>query len=666
MTPIDQLIAQEANPFDAITLTPGNFWKEEQKQELVVDSIHQELVTEIGNYLDKVSNDSRSRSLILIGDSGTGKSYLLGRVKKLFNTKAFFAYIGPWPDGNYIWRHILRYLVDSLMYVPENQKQSQLLLWLKGLLKGKERGVIRKILGQRSLFVNNLRSAYPIGIYRAKEFFTVLYNLTKPELYPLCCDWLKGDDLDEEDRKLIGVKQSIDNEEAAQKIVDNFGRIANDTQPIVLCFDNLDNIPLASDGFLDLQSLFSANSTIHNQYLKNFLIIISLVKDTWRQHIHHVQASDRARIEATLTLKLINLDQAEALWKSRLYPLHQQLNSQLPSPLFPLSRKVLEEKHVRGKTNPRLALKLGSQLYQNYKNELISRNYQDSSKRVIKINQAEEGKDKYLALFKLLWQKEFNKIKEQVTKISQFSSPELIKMLQEVLAACQVSGIQIGLLAKTYSSYSLKFAKDNGVEIGVVWSEDASLTKFFHLMKACQKALKDKQCQNLVLIRGSKLGTEENKGYKIYKQIFINSHHHHHKPNKESIWYLATYHTLVNAARAKELFIGNKSPDLGELEKLVLQTKVLEDCSLLQPLLEKVVVPTSSSDKIKEFLFNLVISQQFMGKITLLKNAQSQFPKANSEELETAIKELCQEHKIHILDPTAKPEEQLICLVPQS
>ena len=226
MTPIDQLIAQEANPFDAITLTPGNFWKEKQKQNLVVNSIHQRLIVDIEKYLKQVVQDNRSRTLVLTGDSGTGKSYLLGRIKKLFNAQAFFAYIGPWPDGNYLWRHTLRHLVESLMCVPEKQQNSQLLLWLKKLLQNKERSIISKLLGQRSLFVNNLRSAYPIGIYRAREFFTVLYGLTKSDSYHLCCDWLRGDDLDEEDLKFIGVKSSIDSEEAAQKIIANFGRIA--------------------------------------------------------------------------------------------------------------------------------------------------------------------------------------------------------------------------------------------------------------------------------------------------------------------------------------------------------------------------------------------------------------------------------------------------------
>jgi len=45
---------------------------------------------------------------------------------------------------------------------------------------------------------------------------------------------LRGDDLDEDDLNQLGVKHTIDNEDAAQNILANFGRISAQTQPIVL------------------------------------------------------------------------------------------------------------------------------------------------------------------------------------------------------------------------------------------------------------------------------------------------------------------------------------------------------------------------------------------------------------------------------------------------
>ena len=76
--------------------------------------------------------------------------------------------------------------------VPEREKESQLLLWLKGLSAYKDRGVKKKILGAKNHFIHELRSIYPTGIYQPKDFFTILYALTNPDLYFSACDWLRG------------------------------------------------------------------------------------------------------------------------------------------------------------------------------------------------------------------------------------------------------------------------------------------------------------------------------------------------------------------------------------------------------------------------------------------------------------------------------------------
>ena len=169
--------------------------------------------------------------------------------------------------------------------MPDGERESQLLLWLKSLSAFRDEGFLKKVIGERHLFIHNFKSTYPTGIYNANEFFSILYHLTNPDLYPLACDWLKGDDLDAESLKLLNVSSSIETEHQAQNVLGNFGRIATATQPIVLCFDNLDNVDRSDRGYIDLQALFNVNSIIHNQKLKNFLVIISIITDTWREKL---------------------------------------------------------------------------------------------------------------------------------------------------------------------------------------------------------------------------------------------------------------------------------------------------------------------------------------------------------------------------------------------
>lgn len=107
MASIEQLIRKNLNPFDPTTFKPGNFWRESQNQAHEVTSIHAHVVDSVETALMQVASDRKTRTLMLIGDSGSGKSHLLGRIKKRLNDQACFAYIGPWPDSTHIWRHVL-------------------------------------------------------------------------------------------------------------------------------------------------------------------------------------------------------------------------------------------------------------------------------------------------------------------------------------------------------------------------------------------------------------------------------------------------------------------------------------------------------------------------------------------------------------------------------
>jgi AAA ATPase domain len=666
MPTIEQIIQRELNPFDSTTFRPGHFWREEQDFAQTVNSIHQPIIDEIQQVLTAITTDHRTRSILLAGDSGSGKSYLLGRLKSTLNSQAFFAYIGPWPDSVFIWRHTLRNTVDSLMYIPEGKQESQLLLWLKSLSAFGDRGLKKQLLGERKLFIHNLKGTYPSGIYNPNEFFGILYDLTDPELYPLACDWLKGDDLDEETLSLLRVKSSIDTESKAQNVLANFGRIAAATQPIVLCFDNLDNVDRADNGAIDLQALFHVNSIVHNQKLKSFLVIISIITNTWNQHSKRIQPADKARLDAQIRLRPIDLEQAEKLWESRLYPLHSQAKTLPLSPIYPLDRQALEDKFPGGKAFPRYVLMLGRQLFQVAKNDGISSKLNPPTS--FPKNEFES-----LATFQLLWLKELNKIQSKVTHIRDFSGPELMQMLRESLETLEVARIQPKLLpSRTYASYSLGYhVPIQPGQIGLIWTEEPNLVSFCHVMKTCQTALKKNMCQSIQLIRAERLGVPRNQGYQHYQKLFSDSSHEHVVPDLESVRYLATYHSLVNAARAGELVLGDRSLDLPDLVALVRQAEVLKQCKLLQDLKvfwEDDLQPNSDLDQndnspdraVQNFLLALVKTQQLIGRQVLVESAIAQFPEFEAHQIDRLLDFVIENHPIQILDPTAPPDSSLL------
>ncbi|MCL2930857.1 MAG: ATP-binding protein [Trichodesmium sp. MAG_R03] len=660
---MDQIIQRQLNPFDPVTLYTINFWQEQQSSSLNVDSIHQNIITNIETVLEQVAQEHHPRTLILTGDSGSGKSYLLGRIKKLFNTKAFFVYVNPWPHSDYIWRHILRQTVDCLMKTPDGQTDSQLLLWLKNLLTFQNSSLLKKITGERRVFIRNLKAIYPSGIYNPNDFFSALYYLLDTEYSPVACEWLRGDDLDEGDLKCLGIKSSIDSEDSAQKIITNLGIISAASQPIVLCFDNLDNIPRLLNGTLDLQALFNVNSSIHTHYPQNFLIIISIITSTWKQNSELIQPADKARINAGyFHLKPITLEQGEAILEARLNPLHSLAKAKPKSAIFPLSKEILEQKFPRGRTLPRNILELGRQEYEQYKLKLL--------------NQTQNSQDftleTKLATFKLIWQENYKKTQKKISKITNLAAPELIRMLQEVFNALKFQKVKTKLLSGKYASHSLSYQKQNQEPIiGVVWTEDPNMNSFYNTMNACQKVVNQKLCQTLYLLRAAEVGNAENLSHQIYRKIFQGrSKNIHIKPNLESVHFLATYHSLVNAALANELVIEGNIINMKEFEEIIFDSQILNHCSLLQDLSIVVSPDTQKQQKeldkneIKDFVLNLIRQQSFMERDSIIENTLNQFVKIEHSTIDIIIAELEGENKIKIIAPTSKLDEQLVCFVP--
>jgi hypothetical protein len=695
MTSIDRLICETVNPFDSTLFRPGNFWQETHDPRSAIGEIHHEIVTEIDRTLDQTIADQRSRTILLSGDSGAGKSHLLGRLKRELNRKAFFAYVGPWPESDYIWRHTLRYTIDSLMYVPEGRSESQLLLWLRGLISARDAGFVDRLLGARSTFVRNLKAAHPVGIYNANEFFSVLFHLTDPDRYALACEWLKGDELDEESLRLLNVNSAIDSESKAQNILGNFGRVASTNQPIILCFDNLDNVDRSEHGHIDLQALFNVNSIVHNQKLKNFVVIVSIITNTWNDNAKYIQPADLARIDEQLRLKPIAIQLAKLLWTLRLAPLHHQASEPPPSDIYPLSQADLDRKFPGGRALPRSVLMLGRQCFQAAKHAIqAGRSPLDRGEftpdhvgvidslepitPVIPIVNTSTPITTTLpiAAFQLRWREALRQTRDRVTHIRQFSEPERIRLLRQVLEVLGVCGVQPQILSsRTYSRYSLGFYWSFEVgRVGVIWVEEPNLVSFCNVMKACQKALRDNACEFLYLIRAESLGIPRNQGYRRYRELFVDSVHRHIVPDLNSMHILASYHDLLTAALGGDLILDDRPISPAQLQQLTRDTGVLQESCLLQELgafgsdLSSLLTPDREEHRaagldrsVGDFIFALVQTQQLMGRLVLRETTAAQFEALTEDQIEREIDRLIEEGTIGVLDPSAPIASQLVC-----
>ena len=132
--------------------------------------------------------------------------------------------------------------------------------------------------------------------------------------------------------------------------------------------------------------------------------------------------------------------------------------------------------------------------------------------------------------------------------------------------------------------------------IGVVWTEEPNMKSSYNTMSACQAVVENKSCQILYLVRAASVGSTKLMGSKIYRKIFKStSKNRHIQPNLESVYYLATYHSLVNAALTNELVIEYNTISLKELEDKICASQIFNNCSLLQDF--SVVMPADNQTK---------------------------------------------------------------------
>jgi hypothetical protein len=136
------------------------------------------------------------------------------------------------------------------------------------------------------------------------------------------------------------------------------------------------------------------------------------------------------------------------------------------------------------------------------------------------------------------------------------------------------------------------------------------------------------------------------------------------------VHFLATYHSLVNAALANELVIEGNIINMKEFEEIIFDSQILNHCSLLQDLSIVVSPDTQKQQKeldkneIKDFVLNLIRQQSFMERDSIIENTLNQFVKIEHSTIDIIIAELEGENKIKIIAPTSKLDEQLVCFVP--
>ena len=191
MVSFGAIVLRNTNPFDQTNAI--------NDKEPIVNYIYQEAFIKIDRRFNDVVQNHCTHTVLINSDDGSNNEYLLSRLYQQFSHKALFVYIPPFPRREVIWQHILRYTVDSLVTTSDGNKRSQLLKWISKFKQEIKYDVFDFLRSDRKIFINKLKEIYKsVKIYNNDIFFGILYDLTDSSLYPLACEYLRGDDLSQE------------------------------------------------------------------------------------------------------------------------------------------------------------------------------------------------------------------------------------------------------------------------------------------------------------------------------------------------------------------------------------------------------------------------------------------------------------------------------------
>jgi hypothetical protein len=300
-----------------------------------VASIHAEPFEQCLAGLANVERGVRD-SLLVMGDAGSGKTHLLARLQRRLNETAgqaadgglrcIFVAVKLQSNPFVLWQHVRRRLADDLMRRQQGVSQLQRLVAHK---LAHERGEAPKAWVKRlrvlSQAEDEIVSEYLEGVTQrldiGRDVHLVIEHLVRDRMVTDARAVLRGESLPEAALARLGLSSSEDEdrEEAAQRMVTSLCRLADDTLPIVFCFDQIE--ALSATGADDRTAL-TAFGRLAAELVEadDNVFIISCVQSAYLDVLKDaVRKSDQDRAFKRRTLlEPLTPEQTRALVRSRL------------------------------------------------------------------------------------------------------------------------------------------------------------------------------------------------------------------------------------------------------------------------------------------------------------------------------------------------------------
>jgi hypothetical protein len=279
---------------------------------------------------ERVSSGRGSESIILHGPAGSGKTHLLGRLQHRLVANAaknapdgalrcIFIAVKLQTSPHMLWQHLRRRVADDLLRLTEGASQLQRLVahFLAANNPGQNvRYWVMKIRVLSQIEDETVESLLDEVAERARlgfELRKVLSHLIYRRNLAEARGWLRADPLPEEAMARLGLAAGsvVEPEHEARELITSLCRLAGDSLPMVLCFDQVEALQTRSD---DASAFFRLGRQLADLYESddNVLLITCLqsaVLDAFRKSVRDADWDRLAKKEATLDpldQKLVN------------------------------------------------------------------------------------------------------------------------------------------------------------------------------------------------------------------------------------------------------------------------------------------------------------------------------------------------------------------------
>lgn len=342
--------------------TPEDVWQGQSG--VHVPGLHDTTTSMVLQAFDdaNASTGASPLGVVVRGAAGTGKTHLLGHVRKIVQDKGGYFFLIRMIDASEFWRTIVVQMLEDFTRpasAPEHDNQLRLLLWRLATIAGVSRVQRRAIIGTASVdpetldvFVNGLYRKHPHVVRHSRNVMRalVLYASVDLELQDVGESYLLSS---EETKDGERVEWGITGASAVpQEIAMNISRLLALTGPTLLAVDQIDPLVArsanklgstpdkhpgaATDGLADgLMSL--------RENMFRTVPVLSCTPTSWEIIEDRAIATVTDRFRRCPDLKgLPTAEFARVLLEKRLRPAYDSVGFRAPYPTWPVTEQALE------------------------------------------------------------------------------------------------------------------------------------------------------------------------------------------------------------------------------------------------------------------------------------------------------------------------------------